>query len=199
MGIAEQVKSHKLFSWILKYLILPLTHYLSRVGSQVFGCSWIGVRDGCRLCLKKSYQQRILTNGWLWPRENLSEVSPRVRCHPRVWGMQYDRKLVELSKWVGTRESTRLTTGSDRVGLKFFYKFKYGLIFDPAYLEAGLNLWWARLIHQPANKGSHKYFLLSWTLYLDHIRFFFSQHIDNLYFCDFSLYLDCIKVYLDFN
>jgi len=28
---------------------------------------------------------------------------------------------------------------------------------------------------------------------------FFSQHIDNLYFCDFNLYLDCIKIYLDFN
>jgi len=28
---------------------------------------------------------------------------------------------------------------------------------------------------------------------------FFSQHIDNLYFCDSLFYLDCIKVYLDFN
>jgi len=28
---------------------------------------------------------------------------------------------------------------------------------------------------------------------------FFSQQIDNLYFCDFSLYLDYIKIYLDFN
>jgi len=28
---------------------------------------------------------------------------------------------------------------------------------------------------------------------------FFSLHIDNLYFCDFGLYLDCIKIYLDFN
>jgi len=31
-----------------------------------------------------------------------------------------------------------------RVGLKFFYKFQYGLIFDPAHLEPGspkLNPW----------------------------------------------------------
>jgi len=35
---------------------------------------------------------------------------------------------VELSKWVETREPTRLTMGSGRVGLKFFYKFQYGLI-----------------------------------------------------------------------
>jgi len=51
---------------------------------------------------------------------------------------------VELSKWVGTRNSTRLITGSDRVGLKFFYKFQYRLIFDPAHLElgsSGLNPW----------------------------------------------------------
>jgi len=27
----------------------------------------------------------------------------------------------------------------------------------------------------------------------------FSKHIDNLYFYDFGLYLDCIKVYLNFN
>jgi len=29
--------------------------------------------------------------------------------------------------------------------------------------------------------------------------YFFNQHKDNLYFCDFDLYLDCIKIYLDFN
>jgi len=28
---------------------------------------------------------------------------------------------------------------------------------------------------------------------------FFIQHINNLYFFYFDLYLDCIKVYLDFN
>jgi len=28
---------------------------------------------------------------------------------------------------------------------------------------------------------------------------FFSQHIDNLYFSNFGLYLDFIKVYLDFK
>jgi len=27
----------------------------------------------------------------------------------------------------------------------------------------------------------------------------FSQQIDHLHFCDFGLYLDCIKVYLHFN
>jgi len=43
--------------------------------------------------------------------------------------------VLELSKWVGTREPTRLITGLSRVRLKFFYKFQYGLIFDPAHLE----------------------------------------------------------------
>jgi len=33
--------------------------------------------------------------------------------------------FVELSKWIGTREPTRLTKGLGRVGLNFFYKF-YG-------------------------------------------------------------------------
>jgi len=37
--------------------------------------------------------------------------------------------LVRLSKWVGTREPTSFTTCLGRVGLKFFYKFQYGLIF----------------------------------------------------------------------
>jgi len=49
---------------------------------------------------------------------------------------------LELSKWVGTCEPTWLTTGLGRVGLKFFYKFQYGLIFDPTHLElssSGLN------------------------------------------------------------
>jgi len=31
------------------------------------------------------------------------------------------------------------------------------------------------------------------------LGFFFKQYIDNLYFCDFSLYFDSIKLYLDFN
>jgi len=76
------------------------------------------------------------------------------------------------------------------------------LILDPAHLELGspgFNSWWVGLAHQPVNKGSHKCFLLSWALHLGHVRFFFSQYIDNLYFCDFSLYLNCIEVYLDFN
>jgi len=37
---------------------------------------------------------------------------------------------MELSKWVGTREPTPFTTALGRVGLKCFYKFQYGLIFD---------------------------------------------------------------------
>jgi len=45
--------------------------------------------------------------------------------------------LVELSKWVRTREPTRPTMGLGRVGLKFFIKFQYGLIFDPVRLEPG--------------------------------------------------------------
>jgi len=47
-------------------------------------------------------------------------------------------------KCVGIRESTRLTIGSGQVRLKFFYKFQYRLIFDPAHLEPGspgLNSW----------------------------------------------------------
>jgi len=43
--------------------------------------------------------------------------------------------LEELSKWVEIRESIRSIIGSDRVGLNFFYKFEYKLIFDPTYLE----------------------------------------------------------------
>jgi len=46
--------------------------------------------------------------------------------------------LLKLSKWVGTHEPIQLTTGLDRVGLKFFYKFQYGLIFNPTHLELGL-------------------------------------------------------------
>jgi len=60
--------------------------------------------------------------------------------------------LLELSKWVGTREPTRLTTGSGRVGLKFFYKFQYRLIFDLTHLEPGsleLNPWWAGWLTNP--------------------------------------------------
>jgi len=44
-------------------------------------------------------------------------------------------KVIELSKWVGTREPIRFTTILSRVGLNFFYKFQYRLIFDPAHLE----------------------------------------------------------------
>jgi len=54
------------------------------------------------------------------------------------------RHTHNLLKWVGTREPTRLTTGSGRVGLKLFYKFQYGLILDPTHLEpnsSGFNPW----------------------------------------------------------
>jgi len=39
--------------------------------------------------------------------------------------------------------------GSGQVGLKFFYKFQYGLIIDPAHVEPGspgLNPWWDGLV-----------------------------------------------------
>jgi len=70
---------------------------------------------------------------------------------------------LELSKWVGTREPTRLTTGSSWVGLKSFYKFQYRMIFDPAHLEPdsfGLNPWWAGLAHQPAEKNVTQVFFV---------------------------------------
>jgi len=69
----------------------------------------------------------------------LERVAPGSEGRPAKRYLQ-----IELSKWVGTCEPTRLTTGSGRVGLKFFYKFQYGLIFDPAHLEpgsSGLNPW----------------------------------------------------------
>jgi len=63
--------------------------------------------------------------------------------------VQYIFELkIELSKWVKICESIRFTTGLGWVGLNFFYKFQYGLIFDPAHLEpdsSGLNPWWAGL------------------------------------------------------
>jgi len=40
-------------------------------------------------------------------------------------------------KMVGTRKSIQSTMSLSRVGLKFFYKFQYGLIFDSAHLEPG--------------------------------------------------------------
>jgi len=49
----------------------------------------------------------------------------------------FGEKILELSKWVGTREPTWFSTGSDRVGLIFFYKFQYELIFNPTHLESG--------------------------------------------------------------
>jgi len=56
---------------------------------------------------------------------------------PKELNKAYSLVWIELSKWVGTREPIRLTTGSDRIRLKFFYKFQYGLIFDPAHPEPG--------------------------------------------------------------
>jgi len=41
-----------------------------------------------------------------------------------------------------------------------------------AHLEfgsLGLNSWWVRLAHQPANKEPHKCILLSWILHLGHV------------------------------
>jgi len=48
----------------------------------------------------------------------------------------------------GLQLASQLSSARVRVGLKFFYKFRYGLIFDPTHLEPGspeLNSWWARL------------------------------------------------------
>ena len=56
-------------------------------------------------------------------------------CVDYRWWLVVRGARIELSKWVGTHEPTRLTTGLGRVGLKFFYKFQYRLIFYPAHLE----------------------------------------------------------------
>jgi len=40
---------------------------------------------------------------------------------------------VELAKWVETRGPTRSIMGLGWVGLNWFYKFQYGLIFDPTH------------------------------------------------------------------
>jgi len=66
-----------------------------------------------------------------------------------------------VSKWVGIRESTRFTTGSDWVGLKFILQISIGLIFDPAHLKPdspGLNPRWTELVNQSANKGLQSVF-----------------------------------------
>jgi len=112
------------------------------------------------------------------------------------------RVPIELSKWVRTREPTRLTTSSGRIGLNFFYKFQYGLIFDLAHLELGssrLNPWWAWLAHQSADKRVTQVFFIKLGFTFGSCYVFFNQQINNLYFFYFSLYFDCIKVYLDFN
>ena len=72
--------------------------------------------------------------------------------------------------------ANRLPTSSGWVGLNFFYKFQYELIFDSTHLEpdwSGLNLWWAGLVSQPADKRVTQVFLLGWTLHLGHLRLFF--------------------------
>jgi len=72
-------------------------------------------------------------------------------------------KVVKMGYTDGTCESTRFTTNSDRVGLKFFYNFQYRLIFDPAHLEPGsrgLNPWWVGLAHQSTDKRvTHVFFI----------------------------------------
>ena len=63
--------------------------------------------------------------------------------------------------------------------------------------SSGLNPWWARLAHQPADKRVTSIFisfLLSWTLHLGHIKLFLIQHINNLYF----FILVCIWIVLKF-
>jgi len=44
-----------------------------------------------------------------------------------------------MSKWVSTREPTRLTTGSSRVGLRKIQLFQKWVELNPAHLTHGLN------------------------------------------------------------
>jgi len=46
---------------------------------------------------------------------------------------------LEMSKWVSTREPTRLTTGSSRVGLRKIQLFQKWVELNPAHLTHGLN------------------------------------------------------------
>jgi len=53
--------------------------------------------------------------------------------------LQLDGLDVEMSKWVSTREPTRLTTGSSRVGLRKIQLFQKWIELNPAHLTHGLN------------------------------------------------------------
>jgi len=56
---------------------------------------------------------------------------------------EFGRKLsefsLEMSKWVSTREPTRFTTGSSRVGLRKIQLFQKWVELNPAHLTHGLN------------------------------------------------------------
>jgi len=112
-----------------------------------------------------------------------------------------------MSKWVETREPTRPTMGSGQVRLKFFYKFQYGLIFDPTHLEFDLPDWICGEPGWLTNSQIKGYISIFYYIGLCiwvGLDFFFNQHNGNLYFCDFGLYLefnillDCIWILLKF-
>jgi len=83
---------------------------------------------------------------------------------------------LELSKWVETRKSTRLTRVQAELGWNIFTNFNTDW-FLTRHLEpdsSGLNPWWVRLAHQHADKRVTQvfFFLLSWAL-LGHVKLFF--------------------------
>jgi len=53
--------------------------------------------------------------------------------------LQEQRTMIEMSKWVSTRESTWLTTGLSRVGLRKIQLFQKWVELNPAHLTHGLN------------------------------------------------------------
>jgi len=42
-----------------------------------------------------------------------------------------------MSKWIRIRKPTRSITNSNQVGLNYFYKFQFELIFDLVHQELG--------------------------------------------------------------
>ena len=56
-----------------------------------------------------------------------------------IMTVRNDTLLIEMSKWVLTREPTRLTTGSSRVGLRKIQLFQKWVELNPVHLTHGLN------------------------------------------------------------
>jgi len=74
---------------------------------------------------------------------------------------------LEPSKWVRIRGSTRSITGLDRVGLKFFYKFQYRLIFDSVLQEPGSSGWTRGGPDWPTNPHGDTFWILQcWAVFL---------------------------------